>query len=164
MVELMNKPTRPSDLTRPTVTTGPIVGSAKVYDAPEGAAHLRVPFREIRLTEAAKEPRWAATLAGVGLSDDAVKPVEWYVRRLRGLGCAVDAWETTYMQILHGENPVLEWVRGTALRPLLKALPASLHDDFLTEYGARLLEAYPPQPFGTLLPFKRVFFVARRMS
>ena len=88
----------------------------------------------------------------------------WYIGTLSGLGFVVDAWETTYMQILHGENPVLEWVRGTALRPLLKALPASLHDDFLTEYGARLLEAYPPQPFGTLLPFKRVFFVARRMS
>lgn len=90
--------------------------------------------------------------------------LEWYIRTLSGLGFEVDAWTTEYQHILHGENGVLEWVKGTALRPVLKALPANLHDAFLTEYGARLLEAYPPQPFGTLLPFKRVFFVARRMS
>jgi trans-aconitate 2-methyltransferase len=90
--------------------------------------------------------------------------LDWYVSTLSGMGFEVDAWTTEYQQILHGENPVLEWVKGTALRPVLAVLPAELHDAFLREYGARLLEAYPPQPFGTLLPFRRVFFVARRLS
>ncbi len=86
----------------------------------------------------------------------------WYVQTLSGMGFEVDAWTTEYEQILHGHNPVLDWVKGTALRPVLKALPTELHDSFLSEYGARLLEAYPESAFGTLLPFKRAFFVARR--
>jgi len=52
----MNKITRKKDLMIPEVTTGSIKGSAKVYDAPEGFADVRVPFREIALTEASGEP------------------------------------------------------------------------------------------------------------
>ena len=42
--------------------------------------------------------------------------------RLTDLGCAADVWETTYLQLLQGEDPVLDWVKGTALRPVLTAL------------------------------------------
>ncbi|MGF1650797.1 MAG: phosphomethylpyrimidine synthase ThiC [Hyphomicrobiaceae bacterium] len=52
----MNKITRPEDLMRPTVTTGPIVGSRKVYVSPEGRTDIRVPLREIALHESANEP------------------------------------------------------------------------------------------------------------
>lgn len=90
--------------------------------------------------------------------------VLWYVETLSSLGFEVDAWTTEYEQILRGENPVLEWVKGTALRPVLNALPRDLHEAFLAQYGVRLLEAYPTRDFGTLLPFKRVFFVARRID
>jgi len=51
---VMNKPTRPSDLTRPEVTTGPIAGSQKIYDAPDGFPDVRVPFREIALSDPAE--------------------------------------------------------------------------------------------------------------
>ena len=88
--------------------------------------------------------------------------LKWYITALSSLCFDVDAWTTEYQQILHGENPVLEWVKGTALRPVLNALPPDMYDSFLSEYGVRLLEAYPAQRFGTLLPFKRVFFVAQR--
>jgi trans-aconitate 2-methyltransferase len=87
----------------------------------------------------------------------------WYIETLSSLSFEVDAWTTEYQQTLHGQNPVLEWVKGTALRPVLNALPTELHDSFLSEYGARLLKAYPESAFGTVLPFKRVFFVARRV-
>jgi trans-aconitate 2-methyltransferase len=80
---------------------------------------------------------------------------------LAGLGCAVDAWETTYVQVLHGPDPVLGWVRGTALRPVLARLPAAEAAEFEAEYGALLRDAYPAQPWGTLLPFRRVFAVAQ---
>ncbi len=40
----------------PKVTTGPIAGSHKIYVAPEAAPDLRVPLREVVLTEAAAEP------------------------------------------------------------------------------------------------------------
>src|SRR5215510_16383446 len=52
----MNKIARAKDLTIPKVTTGPISASAKVYASPEGHADVRVPFREIALSEGAGEP------------------------------------------------------------------------------------------------------------
>ena len=52
----MNKPFSESDFATPKVTTGPIAGSRKAYTAPQAAPDLRVPRREIALTEAAGEP------------------------------------------------------------------------------------------------------------
>ena len=52
----MNKMTRPQDLMLPEVTTGPIFGSRKIYDAPAGHSDVRVPFREIVLQPEANEP------------------------------------------------------------------------------------------------------------
>ena len=77
-------------------------------------------------------------------------------------GCDADAWETTYQQLLPGENPVLEWVRGTGLRPVLAALSAAEAREFEAEYSARLAEAYPPSAHGTVFPFRRIFAVARK--
>ena len=77
-------------------------------------------------------------------------------------GCEVDAWETTYVHILQGEDPVLEWYKGTGLRPVLAALDADQGADFLAEYGSRVRQAYPPRSFGTIFPFRRVFAVAHR--
>jgi trans-aconitate 2-methyltransferase len=90
-----------------------------------------------------------------------------YLDLLVRLGCEVDAWETTYFHVLPGPDPVLEWVRGTALRPVLAApvlaaLPAAEAGAFEAEYGALLREAYPPGPAGTVLPFRRIFVVGRR--
>jgi trans-aconitate 2-methyltransferase len=76
----------------------------------------------------------------------------------------VDAWETSYLHMLQGPDPVLEWMRGTALRPVLTALDGDEREAFLAEYRARLREAYPPQPFGTVLAMRRLFVVARRPS
>ena len=66
------------------------------------------------------------------------------------------------MHILQGPDPVLEWYRGTGLRPVLAALDADQAADFVAEYGAKVREAYPPRPFGTIFPFRRVFAVAHR--
>ncbi len=74
----------------------------------------------------------------------------------------MDVWETTYLHVLPGEDAVLDWVSGTGLRPVLAALSGDLEarDAFLAEYGARLREAYPRRPYGTVLPFRRLFCVA----
>src|SRR2546423_43467 len=74
----------------------------------------------------------------------------------------VDAWETTYLHVLRGPDPVTEWYRGTGLRPVLTALGPGQADEFVADYGKRVREAYPPTPYGTVLPFRRVFVVARR--
>jgi len=76
-------------------------------------------------------------------------------------GCAVDAWETTYLHVLTGEDPVFTWVSGTGARPTLEALPPGLREEFESEFRARLRAAYPHRDYGVLLPFRRVFVVAR---
>jgi trans-aconitate 2-methyltransferase len=99
----------------------------------------------------------AAAIARPDLPDAAT-----YVEVLSASGCTVDAWETTYLHVLQGDNAVLEWVKGTGARPALQALPEALREPFEAEYGARLAEAYPRREFGTVLPFRRVFAVAQK--
>jgi trans-aconitate 2-methyltransferase len=84
-----------------------------------------------------------------------------YLDALAGLGCAVDAWETTYLHVLTGDDPVFTWVSGTGARPTLQALPDDLRPRFEREFRRRLAAAYPAHEFGVVLPFRRVFVVAR---
>ena len=85
-----------------------------------------------------------------------------YLDLLAGAGLQADAWETTYLHVLTGDDPVLEWYKGTGLRPVIDALPPVLADEFLAEYGTLIRSAYPPRAYGTVLPFRRVFAVGRR--
>jgi trans-aconitate 2-methyltransferase len=87
-----------------------------------------------------------------------------YLDDLSRLGATVDAWETTYLQVLPGDDPVFEWMKGTGGRPVLQALPDELRETFVREYKRDLRAAYPRQPYGTVLPFRRVFVVARVSS
>lgn len=109
------------------------------------------------------EPRWAAKLSAAGVPRDSVQPIGWYVRELLRLGFTVNAWQTTFVHVLRGENPALEWFKGTALRPFLSLLDAVESHDFLAAVGRRMLDAYPVQNGITLLPFPRLFFVATRV-
>ncbi|CAM3691856.1 methyltransferase domain-containing protein [Occultella aeris] len=88
-----------------------------------------------------------------------------YLAALAAAGWRVDAWETTYLHVLDGEDPVLRWILGTGARPVVQALPEDLRGRFIAEYGALLRRAYPAdpaRPHGTVLPFRRVFVVATR--
>lgn len=90
-----------------------------------------------------------------------------YLEALTALGCTVDAWETTYLHVLHGEDPVFTWVSGTGARPTLQALEAAdpaLRRTFEEELRRRLRAAYPARSHGVVLPFRRVFVVARRTT
>jgi trans-aconitate 2-methyltransferase len=115
------------------------------------------------LAEVAAGPRWKARLADV--PRPRVEEPVGYLERLAELGLDVDAWETTYLQVLPGEDAVLRWMRATGLRPVLSALA---DDDqrtaFEAEYGELLRAAYPRQPFGTVLPYRRIFVVGRQAS
>lgn len=109
-----------------------------------------------------ESPRWAAKLGATPLASGSVNAPADYLRVLLGLGLRADVWETTYYHVLAGDDPVLEWTKGTALRPILSALSAEDAAAFSAEYAALLREAYPREPFGTVLPFRRIFFVAER--
>jgi trans-aconitate 2-methyltransferase len=105
---------------------------------------------------------WSGELAGVLRHDDAVAEPAEYLELMLDAGCHADAWETTYLQLLPGADPVLEWVRGTGLRPVLAALPAGEARRFEADYARLLNEAYPPGTHGTVFPFRRIFAVARK--
>ncbi len=113
--------------------------------------------------ELAASPAWSSRLAEVVLrEDDAVSSPLEYANLLTDAGCTVDAWETTYAQPLRGENPVLEWITGTALRPIRAALADDEWDRFRAELGPLLVSAYPTRADGTTwFEFRRVFFVAQ---
>ncbi|MND94160.1 Trans-aconitate 2-methyltransferase [compost metagenome] len=76
----------------------------------------------------------------------------------------MDVWRTTYYHPLAGGAPaVVEWFKGSALRPYLAALDAQEQADFLQYYLQAMEQAYPPAADGTvLLPFPRLFIVATR--
>lgn len=109
----------------------------------------------------AAESRWHDRLSGLR-DEDAVLSPEGYATVLASEGCAVDAWETTYLQRLTGPDAVLEWITGTALRPVKSALPEPDWLEFRAELAPRLRADYPVRADGsTWFPFRRVFVVAQ---
>ena len=119
------------------------------------------PSHTLRAELAARAPYDVHT-AGVA-SPEAHDP-ETYLHALRDLGCTVDAWETTYLHELRGPDPVFTWVSGTGARPTLQALPDVLRPAYEQELKALLRAAYPERDGVVVLPFRRVFVVARRAS
>jgi trans-aconitate 2-methyltransferase len=115
------------------------------------------------IRELAETPHWRSRLADlVPREDDAVRTPQSYADLLTDAGCAVDAWETTYIQQLSGPDPVLEWVTGTALRPIRAALSDDDWHNFRHDLAVDLRAAYPTRSDGTTwFPFRRVFVVAR---
>ena len=113
------------------------------------------------LRELAASDRWRGRLAGVQLNRQSADPVE-YLDLLAARGLEVDAWETTYLHVLTGTDPVTEWYKGSGLRPVLSRLGEADAAEFLAAYGARARTAYQAAGYGTVLPFRRVFVVAHK--
>ena len=122
------------------------------------------PSHTIR-ADLAAEPPYAEHTAGVATPD--AHDAATYLRALAELDCVVDAWETTYLHVLQGEDPVFTWVSGTGARPTLQALEDAdpeLRERFEVEFRRRLRTAYPDTGRGVVLPFRRVFVVAQKRA
>jgi trans-aconitate 2-methyltransferase len=138
--------------------------------SPGGTVAVQVPgnFRaptHALLTELCRSPRWADLLGNAGPDPDTVLEPAGYYDVLTGAGLVADVWETTYLHVLTGDDPVLNWVRSTQLRPVLGRLGRDDAVEFTASYAAALREAYPPRADGTtLLPFRRLFAVGSRPS
>ena len=114
------------------------------------------------MRELTASSQWSDRLGDVLRHDDAVADPAEYASLLLDSGLTVDAWETTYLHRLLGDDPVLEWVRGTGLRPVLDALGPEDSAQFESEYASRLRQAYPATVHGTFFPFRRIFAVAHK--
>src|SRR5262249_40993881 len=112
------------------------------------------------LRELRSEPPWSEKLR----RDDspAIESPRFYPARLRDLGLEVDQWETIYYHPMAGPDEIVEWLRGTTLRPVLSALAKGEAEEFLSALRERIRPAYPSEPHGVLFPFRRLFFVAER--
>jgi trans-aconitate 2-methyltransferase len=136
------------------------------FVAPGGAFAFQAPnqFREPSHTvihEVRNTSEWKP-LIGSEASDGSLAEPQWYLETLRELGFQSRVWETIYYQILQGEDAVLEWVKGTALRPLLAKLNHEQQQRFLKQCAEKLRKAYPKGKGGTLFPYRRMFVVAKR--
>ncbi len=90
-----------------------------------------------------------------------VDDMEVYYDLLVSRTSHLDIWATEYLQVLEGADPVLEWVKGTGLRPILHGLNDAEREVFLATYRQRLRQTYPTRADGcTLYPFRRLFLVA----
>ena len=109
----------------------------------------------------ARGKSWARCFEGVGAATPLGSP-EKYFAILEPYAAAIDLWETTYVQMLEGEDAVYRWMSGTSLRPFVQALREPERTEFLNDYRAALARSYPCRASGvTLFPFRRLFMVAK---
>ena len=111
---------------------------------------------------------------GARLGDDALASAvarKWvldageYYDLLAPEASSLDIWETEYLQRLEGDDPILEWVEATGLRPILNGLDGAERERFIEVYRERLRAAYPRRAGShTLYPFRRLFMVAMRRA
>lgn len=133
--------------------------------APSGVLAFQIPANfdapsHRRIDELRAQPRFSASLASVRKGH--AQPLDFYEAHLSGLGLAVDAWDTTYLHVLPGEDAVLQWLLGTTLRPVLAALGPEESTAFLDMLRPLLRADYPATPRGTPFRFTRRFVVASR--
>lgn len=72
-------------------------------------------------------------------------------------------WDTTYYHVVSSHRSVIDWYKGSGLRPYLDMLDGAEQAEFLGELLARIKERFPMQQDGTiLLKMPRLFFIARQ--
>ena len=168
-------PARPADLILANASLQWLPDHAALFAhlagalAPGGLLAVQMPMAwETRhhslMRETAAEGPWAGALIGVDTIAPLL-PADAYYEALAPLCDDIDIWATTYLHVLSGDKAVLEWMKGTALRPYMTAMAGDppLQSAFLSRLAERLASAFPRRSDGTtLLPFPRLFLLARR--
>ena len=119
------------------------------------------------MREVAGLPAWRERLEAAGGKRGEMLDAAGYYGLLKPLCRRVDVWRTIYVHVLAGPDAIVEWFKGSGLRPYLEALgneePGGERAEFLTRYREGIARAYPALPDGSaLLPFPRLFFVATK--
>lgn len=117
------------------------------------------------MREIAVDGPWAGKLAAAAATmRPSMGAADWYYELLRSSGCKVDIWRTTYYHALAGgAEAIVEWFKGSGLRPFIAPLDSVERADFLARYRGAVARAHPAMPDGgVLLPFPRLFIIAVR--
>jgi trans-aconitate 2-methyltransferase len=134
-------------------------GGALAVQMPD---NLDEPAHRLMREIAAQHP-WAAKLAAASGARPALAGADWYYELLRPLCTKLDLWRTTYFHVLSGAAAIVEWFKGSGLRPFLEPLDDAERAAYLEKYTAAIALAYPASAdHSVLLPFPRVFMVAIR--
>ena len=115
------------------------------------------------MREVATSGPWAEELALESAARDDLPPPAAYYDLLRPLCTRLDIWHTAYNHVMAGPEAIVEWFRGSGLRPFLSPLDENMRRGFIADYTARITQAYPARFDGrVLLRFPRLFIVAVR--
>ena len=115
----------------------------------------------VAMREVAADARWATRVTQADATRSEIGTASFYYQLLRPHCQHVDIWRTTYHHPLQGLDGIIEWFKGSGLRPYLSLLNSDERTDFLDKYTQRLAQSYKPMDDGiVLLPFPRIFIVA----
>jgi trans-aconitate 2-methyltransferase len=115
------------------------------------------------MREVAASGPWAAKLARVAGVRTKIEDPAWYYGLLKPSCARVEVWRTTYYHSLANAEAIVEWFKGSGLRPFVEPLEEGERQDFLTAYLAAVRREFPPfQDGSVLLPFPRQFIIATR--
>ncbi len=169
------RPSRPADLIYSNAALHWVGHHERLFPellaalAPGGVLAVQIPRNFLApshalVDEAARRGPWRATLEPM-LRPPPTQEPGFYYDVLAPLAADVDIWETEYLHVLEGEDPVKEWIKGSWLRQFLDALEEPQASEFERCYADLVAQAYPRRPDGrTLLPFRRLFMVVRARS
>jgi trans-aconitate 2-methyltransferase len=135
--------------------------------APGGVLAVQIPRNfsapsHTLIAAAARAGPWRGKLEPLLTAAPVAEP-QFYYALLAPLAVSLDIWESEYLQVLSGEDPVKEWTKGTWLMQFLERLDAAERVQFEADYALRLRAAYPPLADGTtLFPFRRLFIVLQK--
>ena len=137
--------------------------------APGGALAIQVPMNmdapaHVAMRELALTPAWACLLPEGGVREWQAHDSGFYYDIMSPFAAQLEIWETEYIHVMENTAAIVEWYKGTGLRPFLDPLPSDAdRDNFLADYADRIAEIYAPQKDGRVLfPFRRLFLIARR--
>ena len=138
--------------------------------APGGVLAIQMPDNRQEPThrlmrEVGGEAPWAQAIGNPEKLRTPLLSIEGYYDLLADKAAMVDVWRTAYQHPMESAAAIVEWVRGTGLKPFVDPLPGELQSSFLAEYERRVALSYPKRSDGRLLlAFPRMFIVAQRAA
>jgi trans-aconitate 2-methyltransferase len=137
--------------------------------APGGALAIQIPgnidaLPHRLMREVAASPAWSRWFRPGNVREWRHHEMEFYYDALAPTAARLDIWATEYLHILPDAEAIVEWYRGTGMRPFLELLETETdRQRFAADYLASLQPHYPPRAAGgVLFPFRRIFLIAYR--